>query len=240
LSIETRLPWLPVDARYRCLIEHKERGHAGPDRDREIGCRDLFHIKLDHHVFGDLPAFGGTILETIKPVLHFGDPALESCCQGFICQSRANDCRDDLVQIGQTFDRIGEGLFVDLGVFRLDPVTDGTVGDGGNGRKFSEQVRQLGIRERVTAPQSPSQNTYVERTIWSIRRECLNHILVMSERHLRRISASYVDYYNHSRVHQALDLDCPVPRASQRISDGKVIATPQVRGLHHRYERRAL
>jgi hypothetical protein len=90
------------------------------------------------------------------------------------------------VQIGQTFDRIGEGLFVDLGVFRLDPVTDGTVGDGGNGRKFSEQVRQLGIRERVTAPQSPSQNTYVERTIWSIRRECLNHILVMSERHLRR------------------------------------------------------
>jgi putative transposase len=108
------------------------------------------------------------------------------------------------------------------------------------GRKFSEQVRQLGIRERVTAPQSPSQNTYVERTIWSIRRECLNHILVMSERHLRRILASYVDYYNHSRVHQALDLDCPVPRASQRISDGKVIATPQVRGLHHRYERRAL
>jgi Integrase core domain len=107
------------------------------------------------------------------------------------------------------------------------------------GRKFSEQVRQLGIRERVTAPQSPSQNTYVERTIWSIRRECLNHILVMSERHLRRILASYVDYYNHSRVHQALDLDCPVPRASQRISDGKVIATPQVRGLHHRYERRA-
>jgi len=107
------------------------------------------------------------------------------------------------------------------------------------GRKFSDQVRQLGIRERVTAPQSPSQNTYVERTIWSIRRECLNHVLVMSERHLRRILASYVDYYNRSRVHQALDLDCPVPRSSQRISDGKVIAIPQVHGLHHRYERRA-
>ena len=58
------------------------------------------------------------------------------------------------------------------------------------GRKFSEQVRQLGIRERITAPQSPSQNTYVERTIWSIRRECLNHIFVMSDRHLRHILLS--------------------------------------------------
>jgi transposase InsO family protein len=106
------------------------------------------------------------------------------------------------------------------------------------GRKFSESVRQLGIRERVTAPQSPSQNVYVERTIWSIRRECLNHIFVMSERHLRRILTLYVDYYNRSRTHHALGQECPIPRPAQSISDGKAIAIPQVYGLHHRYERR--
>ena len=124
MSIQARLPRLPIDARYGGFIEHEERRHAGADRDREIGRRDLFQIELDHHVLGDLPAFGGTILQALKPVLHLGDAALEPGCQGFVGQCRADDGRDDLVQIGQALDRVGEGLLVDLGVFGTDPVAD--------------------------------------------------------------------------------------------------------------------
>ena len=109
------------------------------------------------------------------------------------------------------------------------------------GRKFSERVRELGITEHVTAKQSPWQNVYVERAIWTIRRECLNHVIVMNERHLRRILIAYVDYYNRSRVHAAIDQDCPVHRPAQALTDGdKIVSIPQVGGLHHRYERRAV
>jgi transposase InsO family protein len=106
------------------------------------------------------------------------------------------------------------------------------------GRKFSERVKELGIREHVTDKQSPWQNLYVERVIWTIRRECLNHVIVLSDGHLQRILTAYVDYYNRSRVHASLDQDCPVPRPEQALNDGNtIIAIPQVGGLHHRYER---
>lgn len=109
------------------------------------------------------------------------------------------------------------------------------------GRKFSERVKELGIREHITAKQSPWQNVYVERAIWTIRRECLNHVIVMNGRHLQRILTAYVDYYNRSRVHASLDQDCPVPRPTQTPADGdKVISISQVGGLHHRYERRVV
>jgi transposase InsO family protein len=108
------------------------------------------------------------------------------------------------------------------------------------GRKFSERVRELGIREHVTAKQSPWQNVYVERAIWTVRRECLDHVIVTSERHLRRLLTTYAEYYNESRTHYSLDQDCPVSRPEQSLGEGnKVIAIPQVGGLHHRYERRA-
>jgi hypothetical protein len=108
------------------------------------------------------------------------------------------------------------------------------------GRKFSERVNGLGIREHVTAKQSPWQNLYVERAIWTVRRECLDHVIVMSERHLRRILTAYVDYYNRSRTHYSLNQDCPISRPTQPLSAGnKIISIPQVGGLHHRYERRA-
>jgi len=91
----------------------------------------------------------------------------------------------------------------------------------------------------VTAPRSPWQNAYVERVIGSIRRECLDHVVVLNERHLRRVLLSYRDYYHRSRTHLSLAKDCPDPRPIQPSSSGNVIAVPQVGGLHHRYERLA-
>jgi len=111
--------------------------------------------------------------------------------------------------------------------------------DTSYGERFQKRARSMGITEVVTAPRSPWQNAYVERVIGSIRRECLDHVLVINERHLRRVLISYVDYYHRSRTHLSLDKDCPDARPIQRPSSGKVIALPQVGGLHHRYERLA-
>ena len=97
----------------------------------------------------------------------------------------------------------------------------------------------MGIEEVMTAPRSPWQNRYVERLIGSIRRECLNHVVVFHERHLRRLLSEYFAYYHKSRVHQSLGLDCPEHRPVQSREEGPVVEIPQVGGLHHRYERRA-
>ena len=82
-------------------------------------------------------------------------------------------------------------------------------------------------------------NPYVERLIGSIRRECLDHVIVFGERHLRRILAGYLAYYHESRTHLSLEKDTPTPRRVQALTEGHVIAFPAVGGLHHRYERRA-
>jgi transposase InsO family protein len=104
---------------------------------------------------------------------------------------------------------------------------------------FSKRVASMGITEVVTAPRSPWQNAYVERVIGSIRRECLDHVVVFNERHLQRVLSSYVDYYHCSRTHLSLSKDCPHPRPIEPPDRGKVIALPQVAGLHHRYQRLA-
>jgi transposase InsO family protein len=88
-----------------------------------------------------------------------------------------------------------------------------------------------------TAPRSPWQNAYVERLIGSIRRECLDYVIVFNEVGLRRVLASYVAYYTRSRTHLALAKDSPVPRPVQSASTGRIVATPEVGGLHHRYDR---
>ena len=88
-----------------------------------------------------------------------------------------------------------------------------------------------------TAPRSPWQNAYVERVIGSIRRECLDHVIVVNEASLRRVLAGYVAYYMRSRTHLALEKDCPVPRPVQWHSTDRIVATPEVGGLHHRYDR---
>ena len=81
---------------------------------------------------------------------------------------------------------------------------------------------------------------YVERAICSVRRECLNHVIILGKRHLKRILTAYAEYYNQSRTHYALDQDCPVSRAAQPVTAGsEIVSIPQVGGLHRRYERRA-
>jgi transposase InsO family protein len=105
------------------------------------------------------------------------------------------------------------------------------------GHEFRNRVQSLGVKEVVTAARSPWQNAFVERLIGSIRRECLDHVVVFSDRHLRRILKSYFGYYHHSRTHLGLSKDTPLPRAA--MNRGKIAAIPQVGGLHHRYERRA-
>jgi len=110
--------------------------------------------------------------------------------------------------------------------------------DGIYGEVFQTRVEHLGLKQVVIAPHSPWQNAYAERFIGSLRRECLDHVLALDERQLLRVVRSYVAYYNRTRTHLALAKDPPEPRAVQISDDGEIIATPEVGGLHHRYERR--
>ncbi len=103
------------------------------------------------------------------------------------------------------------------------------------GATFVRRVRALGIRDHPTAPRSPWRNGYAERLIGSIRRECLDHIVVFGESHLRHVLLSYMDYYNVARTHLSLSKDAPASRAVQRI--GRIEARPILGGLHHRYVR---
>ena len=111
--------------------------------------------------------------------------------------------------------------------------------DGIYGLVFRQRVKHMDIEEVVTAPRSPWQSPYVERIIGSIRRECLQHVIVLNERHLRRILLSYFAYYHESRAHLSLDRHSPIPREIEPPERGKVIAVRQVGGLHHRYRRAA-
>jgi putative transposase len=111
--------------------------------------------------------------------------------------------------------------------------------DASYGQTFRARVQAMDIEQVVSAPRSPWQNAYVERIIGSIRRECLDHIIVFDERHLRRLLSAYFEYHHKSRTHLSLAKDCPEPRPIHPRSAGTVVAFPQVGGLHHRYERRA-
>ena len=111
--------------------------------------------------------------------------------------------------------------------------------DGVFGSDFQDRVVSMAIDEVVTAPRSPWQNPYVERVIGTIRRECLDHVIIRNERHLRRILGSYLDYYHGSRTHLSLGKDTPVGRPVQPAGCGRVVSLSQVGGLHHRYERLA-
>ena len=105
------------------------------------------------------------------------------------------------------------------------------------GKKVKRRIKSLGIYEVITAPRSPWQNPYVERVIGSIRRECLDHVIVLNERHLRRILRDYFNYYHTSRTDLSLNKDPPDPRAVESVQYGNIAALPQVGGLHHRYTR---
>ena len=93
----------------------------------------------------------------------------------------------------------------------------------------------MGIRDKPIAPRSPWQNGFAERLIGSIRRECLDHIIVVGEGHLRRVLRAYASYYNGVRTHRSLNKDAPVHRPIQRL--GALRSYPVLNGLHHQYVR---
>jgi transposase InsO family protein len=107
--------------------------------------------------------------------------------------------------------------------------------DGIFGELFVRRLRSMGIRDRPTSPRSPWQNGFAERLIGSIRRECLDHVVVFGERHLRHILLSYMKYYNEVRTHLSLEKDTPVSRAVERT--GHILCRPVLGGLHHQYIR---
>jgi len=107
------------------------------------------------------------------------------------------------------------------------------------GHVFRQRVRNMGIEEVVCAAQSPWQNPYCERLVGSIRRECLNHVIILNERHLLRILRLYLNYYHESRTHLSLNRNAPVEREVEPPHLGRAVAIPQVGGLHHRYCRAA-
>jgi putative transposase len=107
------------------------------------------------------------------------------------------------------------------------------------GQDFAGMMKGMGMEEVMSAPRSPWQNPYVERIVGSIRRECLDHVIVWNERSLRRSLRNYFAYYHRSRTHLSLGKDSPEPRPIQPLEMGPVVVLPQVGGLHHRYERRA-
>jgi hypothetical protein len=104
---------------------------------------------------------------------------------------------------------------------------------------FRHRIHTLSMREVLIAPRSPWQNPYVERLIGSIHGECLDHVIVFNERHLKKLLRAYLSYYHTARTHLALDKQCPEPRSVELPDQGTVIAFPHVGGLHHEYRRAA-
>jgi transposase InsO family protein len=103
--------------------------------------------------------------------------------------------------------------------------------DGAYGEMFRRRVSAMGIRDRPTAPRSPWQNGHVERLVGSIRRECLDHMIIFGEAHLRRALRAYATYYNRTRTHLSLGKDAPLTRAIQQ--KGRIQFVPHLGGLHH-------
>lgn len=105
------------------------------------------------------------------------------------------------------------------------------------GTQFQQRVRSMGIEEVMTAPRSPWQNPYAERMIGTLRRELLDHVIVLNEAHLCRLVQSFLGYYHTVRPHLSLERNAPIPRPIQAPSEGNVVAVPHVGGLHRGYRR---
>jgi len=124
--------------------------------------------------------------------------------------------------------------------FAFDDTTKYVIRD--NDKIFSEdfqtQIKRFGLEDTPTAPKSPWQNPICERVIGTLRRECLDHMIILNEKHLHDVLHEYInDYYNISRTHMSLDKDSPEPRPIQK--DGKIVSKPILGGLHHNYSRAA-
>ena len=104
---------------------------------------------------------------------------------------------------------------------------------------FSSRVHSLGIHEVKTAPRSPWQNPYAERLIGTLRRECLDHVVVRNDAHLCRLLRNYLTYFHGGRTHLSLEKNAPAPRLVEHPDQGGIVEIPMVGGLHHRYTRQA-
>jgi transposase InsO family protein len=147
--------------------------------------------------------------------------------------------RRTILHIGVTSHPTARWLAYQIGeAFRSDALPTFLVrdNDGAYGLVFRQKLHALGIRDRPTMPHSPWQNGHIERLIGSIRRECLDHIVILNAGHLRRVLRSYAQYYNQDRTHLALDKDAPARRPAERC--GNIKSTPRLGGLHHRYGRK--
>jgi putative transposase len=111
--------------------------------------------------------------------------------------------------------------------------------DGKYGLEFDRRVASLNIEQVLISPHSPWQSPYVERVIGSIRRECLDHVVIFNEQHLRRVLREYLSYYHRSRTHLGLEKDCPESRAVEPPEVGPIVSEPVLGGLHNRYFRHA-
>jgi transposase InsO family protein len=147
-------------------------------------------------------------------------------------------CRSDDVILGATWYPTAEWIARQLTeAFGWDSSPEYLLRDRDQayGEVFVRRVRAMGIRDRPTAAQSPWQNGYCERAIGSIRGDCLDHVIVLGERHLRHLLRCYVNYYNRSRTHLSLNKDAPVRRPVHAV--GCIEARPVLGGLHHCYVR---
>jgi len=107
------------------------------------------------------------------------------------------------------------------------------------GPAFKDRLESLGIEEILTAPRSPWQNAFAERLIGTLRRECLDHVVVLNQRHLRRLLSDYLNHYHRWRCHRSLAMDCPEPRPVLGPQHGAVVEVAEAGGLYRHYERRA-
>ena len=105
------------------------------------------------------------------------------------------------------------------------------------GLEFDHRTQALGLEPLRIAPHSPWQSPYVERLIGTLRRECLDHVIVLNPAHLHRVLGSFLSYYHGWRTHLSLEKDSPQVRQVQSPELGRVVALPEVGGLHHHYER---
>lgn len=133
-----------------------------------------------------------------------------------------------------TAQQIVEAVGFDTNIVRLIRDRDGIYGAA-----FNARVNNLVFRQIRSGPRSPWQNGYAERFVGTLRREVLDHVVVLGERHLLRLVRLHAEYYNDDRPHMALRRDAPVPRIVEPPSSGRVVALPRVAGLHHRYARAA-
>jgi transposase InsO family protein len=146
--------------------------------------------------------------------------------------------RRDLVWINVTTNPTAEWIARQITeAFPWDGAPDYMIRDRDRiyGAVVTRRLRAMGIRDKPIAPASPWQNGFAERLIGSIRRECVDHIIVLGEAHLHRILKSYARYYNETRTHLALDKDAPLSRTVKRA--GRIFCRPVLGGLHHEYVR---